>query len=39
MPGGYKGENNPPLIAETFKISMVDVFLSSLLLINKQIKS
>lgn len=32
MTGGYKAENNPQLIAETFKISIVDVFLSSLLL-------
>lgn len=31
MPGGYKTDNHLQLIAETFKISIVDV-LSSLLL-------
>ena len=35
MPGGYKGENNLPLIAETLRIAAVDVFLSILLLIHK----
>lgn len=36
MPGGYKAENNLPLIAKTFKINIVEVFLSSLLLIHQQ---
>lgn len=38
VPGGYKAENNLPSIAETFQISIVDVFLTRLLLkyTNKQ---
>lgn len=36
MPGGYKAENNLPLIAKTFTINTVEVFLSSLLLAYKQ---